>query len=137
MIFTACSASMIASQLLILPRLPAGWSRLRLASGCIAVSALLMAALGFIDSHAAILALTALQGASLGLAVGLLSFEAAAISGGTRGAVLGYQSAAINAGQALGSAVGAAAFAVFGAAAFPALGAAVLAASAFTLPRER
>jgi predicted MFS family arabinose efflux permease len=78
------------------------------------------------QAHAAVLALAALQGAVLGLAVGLLSFEAASAGGQRRGLLLGYQNAAVNAGQAAGSAVGTAAFFALGTAAFPAFGALVI-----------
>ena len=135
MIFSACSGAMLLAQLFVLPRLPAHVSRVRLAMRCMMASAVLLAAMGFVQPHGLLVAVALLQGAALGLAVGLLSFEAAASAGARRGSVLGWQNAALNAGQALGSATGAAAFVTLGAAAFPAFAAAILLATA--LPRRR
>ena len=126
LLFMACSAAMFVAQLTILPRLPAGVRRVELALGCITLSGIVLAAMALAQAHAAVLALAALQGAVLGLAVGLLSFEAASAGGLRRGLLLGYQSAAVNAGQAAGSAVGTAAFLTLGTAAFPAFGALVI-----------
>ena len=137
LVFTACSAGMIAAQLLVLPRLSPKVSRVGLALRCISVSGVLLAVMGFLQGHAVLIAFAAMQGAALGLAVGLLSFQAAAIGGGLRGSMLGYQNAAISAGQALGSAAGAASFLTLGVAAFPALGAAVLAAGALVRTRGK
>lgn len=131
LIFSACSGAMLLVQLIVLPRLPPRVARVPLAMRCMVVSALLLAGIGFVQAHSLLVALALLQGTALGLAVGLLSFEAAASAGGQRGSVLGMQNAALNAGQALGSAVGAAAFMVVGTTAFPALGAAILFATAF------
>ena len=126
LLFMACSAAMFVAQLTILPRLPAGVRRVELALGCITLSGIVLAAMALAQAHAAVLALAALQGAVLGLAVGLLSFEAASAGGQRRGLLLGYQNAAVNAGQAAGSAVGTAAFFALGTAAFPAFGALVI-----------
>lgn len=131
----ACSAAMIATQLVLLPRIPARAPRIELALGCITGSAILLAVMGFVQAHAILLALAALEGATLGLAFGLLSFEAAAVGGQGRGLVLGYQNAAFNIGQAAGAAAGAAAFLAIGVAAFPALGALVILAGALLARR--
>jgi predicted MFS family arabinose efflux permease len=126
LIFVACSGAMIVAQLAVLPRLAAGGRRLQLALGCIAASGVLVAALAWLQAHAAVVALGALQGVALGLAAGLVNFEGAATGGRARGVLLGYQNAAVNAGQAAGSAAGAAAFVTLGPAALPALGALVV-----------
>jgi MFS family permease len=123
LIFMACSAAMIVTQLALLPRIAPRAPRIELALGCITASAILLAVMGFVQAHAALLALAALEGATLGLAFGLLNFETAASGGQSRGLLLGYQNAASNAGQAVGSAAGATAFLTMGVAAFPALGA--------------
>jgi predicted MFS family arabinose efflux permease len=130
LLFMACSASMFIAQLTVLPRLSARAPRVELALGCITLSGVVLAAMTFVQAHAAVLALAALEGAALGLAVGLLSFEAASAGGPRRGLLLGYQNAAVNAGQAAGSAAGAGAFLMLGTAAFPALGALVVLAGA-------
>jgi len=135
LIFMACSAAMIATQLVLLPRIPARAPRIELALGCITGSAILLAVMGFVQAHAILLALAALEGATLGLAFGLLSFEAAAVGGQGRGLVLGYQNAAFNIGQAAGATAGAAAFLTIGVSAFPALGALVILAGAFLARR--
>ena len=123
LIFMACSAAMIVMQLALLPRIAARAPRIELALGCITASAILLAVMGFVQAHSALLGLAALEGATLGLAFGLLNFETAASGGQSRGLLLGYQTAASNAGQAVGSAAGATAFLTMGVAAFPALGA--------------
>ena len=128
-IFVTCSAAMFLAQLAVLPRLSPQAPRLRIALSCITASAVLLALMAWASLHAALLVLVALQGISLGLAVGVLSFEAAR-SGALRGRLLGYQNAAVNAGQAAGSAAGAAGFLNLGSAAFPALGALVVLAAA-------
>jgi predicted MFS family arabinose efflux permease len=135
LIFMACSAAMIATQLVLLPRIPARAPRIELALGCITGSAILLAVMGFVQAHAILLTLAALEGATLGLASGLLSLEAAAVGGQGRGLVLGYQNAAFNVGQAAGATAGAAAFLTIGVSAFPALGALVILASAFLARR--
>ena len=129
-IFIACSAAMFVAQLAVLPRLPPHAPRVRIALWCVTASAALLALMAWASVHSALLALAVLQGAALGLAVGVLSFDAARSGAAMRGRLLGYQNAAVNAGQAAGSAAGAASFMSLGTAAFPALGALVLAAAA-------
>lgn len=130
-LFTACSAAMILAQVAVLPRLALRASRVRVAVNCLTLSAIALAVMGFTQSHGLLVALALLQGAALGLAGGLLTYQAATTAGARRGSVLGFQNAAVNAGQALGTVAGAAAFIGLGVAAFPALGAAVLATGAF------
>jgi MFS transporter, DHA1 family, multidrug resistance protein len=125
-IFMGCSAAMFLVQLVVLPRLPARAPRVRIALACITVSGVVLALMAYAQIHAVLIALAAVEGATLGLAVGVLSFDAAASGGAVRGRRLGYQNAAVNAGQAVGSAAGAAAFMNLGTAAFPALGALVV-----------
>jgi DHA1 family multidrug resistance protein-like MFS transporter len=129
-IFMACSAAMFAVQLALLPRLPPRAPRVRIAFGCVITSAVLLALMGWAQAHAALIAFAALQGAVLGLAVGLLSFDAAASGARRRGQLLGYQNAAVNAGQAAGSAAGAASVMALGAAGLAALGSVVVLAAA-------
>ena len=129
-IFMACSSAMFVTQLAVLPRLPAAAPRPRIAVGCVTLSALLLALMGWAQTHLALLAFATLQGAVLGLAVGVLSFDAAASGPRSRGRLLGYQSAAVNAGQAAGSAAGAASVMALGSAGFAALGSLVVLAAA-------
>lgn len=135
LIFSACSGAMLVVQLVVLPRLPSRVARVPLAMRCMVASALLLAGMGLVQAHGLLVALALLQGAALGLAVGLLSFEAAASAGAQRGSVLGLQNAALNAGQALGSAAGAAAFMVVGTTAFPAFAAVIVLATALARTR--
>lgn len=135
-LFTACSAGMIAAQIGLLPRLVPRSHRLRPALFCIGVSGALVALIGFVRWHAALVAIAAAQGAALGLAIGLLRYDAAAFGAAVRGRVLGWQNAAINVGQAAGSAAAALAFLALGGAGLPAFGAAVVSAGAVALVRE-
>jgi len=121
-VFMACSGAMIFAQMLILPRLPRNISRLSLSLWCLVLSGIFLVGFVFVESHWPLVILGAVQGLLLGLAFGLLSFDAAIKGGRDRGRLLGYQNAATNAGQALGAAAGAAGFLSMGAAAFPALG---------------
>lgn len=135
-LFMACSAGMFLAQA-ILPRLPPRSARVRIARGCVAVSALLLAVMAIAHTPAALVVLGGLQGMALGLATGLLNFEAAASPRAIRGRMVGYQSSALNAGQAVGSAAIAGAFITLGAAGLSAVGTIALLTAAFVDVRWR
>lgn len=124
-VFVVCALAMLVAQLRFLPRFALRPDRMAWALGVLLGVAGLLFAMPLATSQSLTLVIAALIGAGLGLGIGLLGLQTAALSGRRRGLALGLQSSVANAGQAIGSMSAGALFGALNHGALPALALAV------------